>query len=220
MDQLKNLNKAFIGLLKKKYSAGLDGKEESYKIIRTKTAGYLYVDTIYDIDYSTYTEINNSSSYQNYFSFSYKDIYESEQNDAQSSSANKWPNYTSTSSKKNWPDFTVPHIAYSLYVERGCRFIPIMYPENDEDFLKKLNIGSCWGDNHCYALEANRIYIIPNIKISSGYKAIDVMFTIKTSDFDKRMAEKKRNKKKRLEQKFGTVDDEMTEGPNLLWTYE
>ena len=88
MDQLKNLNKAFIGLLKKNYSVGLDGKEESYKIIRTKTAGYLYVDTIYDIDYKTYTEINISSSNQNYLSFCYKDLFEAEQSD---SSANNYP---------------------------------------------------------------------------------------------------------------------------------
>ena len=220
MDQLKNLNKAFIGLLKKNYSVGLDGKEESYKIIRTKTAGYLYVDTIYDIDYKTYTEINSSSSYQNYLSFCYKDLFEAEQSN---SSANNYPSYTSTSNKDCWKDFIVPHITYGLFVERGCRFIPIMYPENDEEFLETLNNRDnrdIWGKNYCYALEANKVYLIPNIKISSGYKAIDVIFTIKTQDFDKRMADKKRNKKKRLNQRFLAGDDEITEGTDLLWTYE
>lgn len=216
MDQLKNLNKAFIGLLKKNYSVGLDGKEESYKIIKTKTAGYFYVDDIYDIDYKTYTEINSSSSYQNYLSFCYKDLFEAEQN---KSSANNYPSYTSTSNKDCWKDFIVPHITYNLFVERGCRFFPIMYPENDEEFLKTLNNPDIWGQNHCYALEADKVYLIPNIKISRGYKAIDVIFTIKAPDFDERMVDKKRNKRKRLNQQFLADDDETTEGPDLLWTY-
>ena len=47
-------------------------------------------------------------------------------------------------------------------------------PENDEEFLETLNNRDnrdIWGKNYCYALEANKVYLIPNIKISKGHKA-------------------------------------------------